>query len=495
MRCLTLADEVLRRGGSVRFVAAAMPERLVGAVKAAGHAVNLLTVESSDRVDEGVDWDRTVWSEARQHADAAATLSIACAHGASSLLVDHYRLDARFEEAVGLPIVVLDDLANRRHRAALLVDHNLGRSAGDYAGLLPAGATILAGPHFAALRPAFAALRPKAIARRKAGGAPRRILLSLGSTDVGGFTAPALAATCAVFDKIPIDVVIRQDAPSRAAVDVLAAIHPAIRVHDQPADMAALMAAADLAIGAGGTTSWERCALGLPTACLILAQNQRFVAEQLAAVGVADFARTVADLSPLLQAFADDPMRLERMSAAAFAVTDGYGAARVVDQLLAAPINSTCAELRLRPATAADTERLWLWRNDPATRAASQTTGAIRWKDHVRWLAGVLADSAREVGVVEAGGKPVATVRFDRGAGGAEVSIVLDPDARRRALGWPVLDLACRDYRARHPGLSLLATIRPGNAASERIFTRSGFRRAPGLSPAGFALYVAEPAP
>jgi RimJ/RimL family protein N-acetyltransferase len=105
-----------------------------------------------------------------------------------------------------------------------------------------------------------------------------------------------------------------------------------------------------------------------------------------------------------------------------------------------------------------------------------------------------MADPARELIIAEADGEAVATVRFDRDDASAEVSITLAPDARGRALAYPVLDAACRDYWTRHEDTRLLATIRPDNRASLRVFEHVGFRRTGELSPTGFAYYVAEPA-
>lgn len=46
-------------------------------------------------------------------------------------------------------------------------------------------------------------------------------------------------------------------------------------------NMAELMAKSDLAIGAAGSTSWERCCLGLPSIMVVLADNQNLIAKDL----------------------------------------------------------------------------------------------------------------------------------------------------------------------------------------------------------------------
>jgi spore coat polysaccharide biosynthesis predicted glycosyltransferase SpsG len=96
---------------------------------------------------------------------------------------------------------------------------------------------------------------------------------------------------------------------------------------------------ADLAVGAGGSTTWERCVLALPTLTLILADNQAPAARALAAAGVAPcldvaapnfeaaFEREVLDLL-------ENGDRRAALSAASAGVCDGLGAARVAEAFL-----------------------------------------------------------------------------------------------------------------------------------------------------------------
>ena len=98
--------------------------------------------------------------------------------------------------------------------------------------------------------------------------------------------------------------------------------------------MAALTAAADLAIGAGGSSVWERCCLGLPSLTLVLADNQQDATAALAARGATE-AVGEGDVAGRLAALLADPIRLAQMSRAASALCDGQGAGRVAERLLA----------------------------------------------------------------------------------------------------------------------------------------------------------------
>jgi spore coat polysaccharide biosynthesis predicted glycosyltransferase SpsG len=98
-------------------------------------------------------------------------------------------------------------------------------------------------------------------------------------------------------------------------------------------NMAQRMADSDLAIGAVGSTSWERCCLGLPTLMVVLAKNQQPSALALEAAQAARLVGTVGDIAtqlPLAIAELIASDGLSQMSVAASAVTDGLGIKKVL---------------------------------------------------------------------------------------------------------------------------------------------------------------------
>jgi len=257
------------------------------------------------------------------------------------LVADHYGRDADFEtpcRAFADAVLVIDDLADRPHDADLLLDQNLGRRAADYADLVPAGCRVLTGPTYALLRPEFAALRSNALVRRRAAERVERILVSFGMADPNGLTLRGLRAIAAAGYKGHVDAVIGGGAPDIADVHALAAeMGPQVRVLSDVEDMATLMADADLAIGAGGTTSWERCALGLPALVLIVADNQIPIAEALADAGAAWIIGDLGVAEGTLRAAIGDILADERAvlagAMAAADICDGEGCGRVLEAL------------------------------------------------------------------------------------------------------------------------------------------------------------------
>ena len=257
-----------------------------------------------------------------------------------AVVFDHYGLSAPDHRALarGRPTLVIDDLANRPLEADLVLDSGPARRAGDYAGLTPPGGTLLLGPNHAPVRPAFPALREAALARRAAGGPVQRILISLGLTDVGGITGRVVDLLLPRLGDIALDVVMGSGAPSLARLQAMR--DPRVVLHIDTQDMPRLTLEADLAIGAGGSSSWERCTLALPTLTLVLADNQVAVATALAAagaspsltVGAPDF--DTAFGREIDRLMADEGLRAA-LSAASAGICDGGGADRVAAAFLA----------------------------------------------------------------------------------------------------------------------------------------------------------------
>jgi UDP-2,4-diacetamido-2,4,6-trideoxy-beta-L-altropyranose hydrolase len=270
--------------------------------------------------------------------DARQTLDALKAWKPDWLVVDHYALDAKWERALADAagkIMVIDDLANRPHECELLLDQNLGRVASDYDGLLPAECQRLIGPRYALLRPEFAALREQSLSRRS-NPELKRILISLGGVDRTNVTGRVLEALSesALPRSTELDIIMGAAAPYLDDVRQQTARLPfKATVSVNVKDMAQRMCLADLAIGAAGSTSWERCCLGLPAILMVLAENQVPGAKALEAAGAAKMIGVpalVATMLPSIFAALSNTTWLIRMSKAAANITDGQGVFSVV---------------------------------------------------------------------------------------------------------------------------------------------------------------------
>lgn len=338
MRCLTLATALREAGADCHFLCREHPGHLAPAIRQRGFRCTLLLPPPPAGAVLR-DSDYAAWLGVDAALDAAeAAARLAPEAPVDWLVVDHYALDASWERQLRpycRRLLIIDDLANRPHDCDLLLDQNLGRQASDYDGLLPATATVLAGPTHALLRPEFARLRAASLARRS-GGRLQSLLVSMGGVDLDNATAGLLRQLpgCALPADCRLTVIMGANAPWLNQVRELAAELPwPCDVKVDVADMAALTAACDFAIGAAGSTAWERCCLGIPSALVVLADNQRPIADALVAEGACwPLGRPddIGDHLPGVLAEAADPDRLAAMSARAARIVDGLGTSRVV---------------------------------------------------------------------------------------------------------------------------------------------------------------------
>jgi UDP-2,4-diacetamido-2,4,6-trideoxy-beta-L-altropyranose hydrolase len=326
MRCLTLARALEDAGAACAFVATPAAAAVLDAFGA-----------DLARIDTGPAAPADLAERAARHA-----------HAFDAVVIDHYGLAAPEHRAIaaGRPTLVIDDLADRPLAADLVLDSGPARQAADYDGLVPPHAELLLGPNHAPVRPAFAALRKAALARRAGAPDVRRILVSLGLTDVGAITGRVVDLALPLLQQAGggdtvLDVVLGAGAPSLPSLRDQARTEPRLVLHVDSQDMPQLTLEADLAVGAGGSTSWERCVLALPTLLLVLAANQGEASQALAqadavlALDVADPDFDAAFVDALARLLAEPPLR-DRLSTASAAVCDGRGAARVAAHFLEA---------------------------------------------------------------------------------------------------------------------------------------------------------------
>jgi UDP-2,4-diacetamido-2,4,6-trideoxy-beta-L-altropyranose hydrolase/UDP-4-amino-4,6-dideoxy-N-acetyl-beta-L-altrosamine N-acetyltransferase len=490
MRCLTLADALQAQGAQCYFLCREHPGDLCELVEARGYPIHRLPQKECDIKTAGTpgaepepahaDWLGASWAQ-----DAAACLPLLAELAPAWLVVDHYALDHRWETAVldGLPgsrprLLVIDDLADRRHLADLLLDQNLGRQAEDYRGLIPERCQVLAGPRYALLRPEFREWREASLSRRARAPQLHRLLINLGGVDKDNVTGRVLDAltTCDLPADLLISVVMGASAPWREAMTAQARAMPRhTEVVVNVSDMARRMSEADLAIGAAGSTSWERCCLGLPTLMVVLADNQREIADALAAKGAA-LPLELADLEASLAgqlARLDAPGALTAMSQQAADLVDGQGTAQVLAAL------QQTGNRRLRPMQAQDLERVLAWRNHPEVRRHMYTQRLINPEEHRGWFERASQAPQRHLLIYEQDGEPLGFVNLnvvDTAAGRAEWGFYLAPDAPRgsgRGLGQCTLTYAFTTLRLH----KLCGEVLADNTRSQRFHERLGFRR------------------
>lgn len=470
VRCATLAKALIQQGANPFFICRRLPGNLIDWLGAHGFVVHVLpavdnAAESWNSIPEQIDADQT------------ADFLMQIGQKPDWLVVDHYGLGALWETALRTAthqIMVIDDLANRKHDADLLLDQNFFWEAGHrYEGLLPLECRQLLGPRYALLRDDFSSLRKLGRPDRKR---ICKIVVSFGGADAANETAKALDALDLIdAGDIEVDVIIgasnlhRDEIASRCAAD------RRMRFHCQTDQIANIFWNADLSIGAGGTTTWERCALGLPSIVISIAENQEKISEDMAKAGALLYVGrsqdvTVKTLGHVIDTAMRCPELLYSLSEHSRRIVDGKGTRRVALRLLGAGIS-------LRRATEADASATHEWRNSVEVRRYSGSGEEIQLVDHERWFSALLLDPARALLIGEMNGRAIGVLRFDElQSTETTVSIYLVPGELSKGYGPLLLQAGQQWLTVQYPKLRwIVARIHADNKPSISAFTEAGY--------------------
>lgn len=474
MRCLTLADRFRLRGDTTRFVCRSIPEHFARMLVAGGHELAELPAASNPVIASDPDGGYAGWLGVTQEQDADDTVAALAGRSWDWLVVDHYAIDRRWETCLrksASGILVIDDLADRDHDCDWLLDQNRIDGGNAYRNRVPAACGVLLGPRYALLREEFARQHQNALPRQ---GEVRRVFVCFGGVDASGYTLHAIQALAGMgAADLAVDVVTGAQNPHLEDIRVLCARY-GYACHIQTDRMAGLMAAADLAIGAGGVNLWERCAAGLPALVVITAENQREQVDVAARLGVIYVPDQSADLAGMLASHLYALIRNRRLrhalSVQGIQTVDGRGAARVVAAL-------SFRAVTFRRAAPQDCETLFAWRNHPDIRKYSHDPAPISPDVHRDWYAAVMRDTSRILLIGSCDGDDLGVVRFDLNAAHeAEISIYLTPARLQSQMGEPLLIGAERWLLENLPGVSRIrATVQAANAASNALFRRAGY--------------------
>ncbi len=348
MRCLTLADALKLKGGECHFICRDHPGSLIAQIMEHDYPVKSLTFkEKNDQDLNGVTDNEGLpshshWLGDSWQADAELTARILNEYSPDWLIVDHYSLDIRWESAVMSTcnkLMVIDDLADRKHECDVLLDQTFGRRASDYKSYAPESTKLLLGSHYALLRPEFSRWREYSLGRREKPEL-KQLLITFGGADPDNITSLVLDSlkNCDLPGSLEIVVVMGATAPYASMIEKQAHKMPfKTRVLNNISNMAEIMSKSDIAIGSAGSTSWERAMLGLPTITLTVADNQNLIANHLHAEGAAISMGGTEDIEKKLPESLDelmDPDKLRDMSRRASRIVDASGESRVLEEIL-----------------------------------------------------------------------------------------------------------------------------------------------------------------
>ena len=334
MRCLTLAQVLKENGANVEFICRKHKGSLIDKIRLNGFIAHEL--ELFGEADVNTSLAHSHWLGATQQQDADDCIDILKAEKPNWLIVDHYALDEQWQKRLKPyyeKLMVIDDLADRKHQCDILLDQTFGRQKEDYLAFTTKGCELLLGSQYALLRSEFAKWRPYSLKRRRTLEL-KQLLINMGGIDVNNVTENVLdeLKLCNLPNDMNITVVMGGLAPHLESVKSKAMTLPyKTEVKVDVGNMAEVMANSDIAIGAAGATTWERCCLGLPTIQIVTAENQNTIAKSLAKNNAIKLLQDIKELSRMIS---DVTCWMKDVSGFAQQISDGLGSMRVVSEII-----------------------------------------------------------------------------------------------------------------------------------------------------------------
>jgi UDP-2,4-diacetamido-2,4,6-trideoxy-beta-L-altropyranose hydrolase len=340
MRCLTLAEQLRKKGCFITFLARKHAGNLNHLIKEKKFDVIELPLHSNQTFQENRK-PYLEWLGCEQSKDAKDCIAAIQSNSQiiDVLIVDHYALGEQWEKAMRpwvKKIMVIDDLADRKHDCDMLLDQTYGRKKGDYHGFVSTQTKLLMGSAFALLRQEFSKWRNYSLSRRTEPEL-KQILITMGGVDAFNVTGAVLNViqNSDLPRFIKFVVVMGRGAPYLKHIkQMVKQLSFKVEVKVDEKNMAELMANSDLAIGGAGSTAWERCCLGLPSIMIDLAKNQQLVAETLSKAGAALLV-TKSELVHIENLLVQlDKSRLNKLSDSAAKIVNGQGVYCTTHELL-----------------------------------------------------------------------------------------------------------------------------------------------------------------
>lgn len=492
MRCLTLASKFKGDNYRIIFLCKQNDGHLIGFIKNSDYEVVRLSAPNSN---QSLEQDEQLWLGCDHQDDANECLQrfsdLKISH-IDLLIVDHYSLDYQWQDILKPlceKIMVIDDLANRKHHCDILLDQTFGRASIDYKTLVPKHCKLLLGMPYMLLRDEFHQARELAqLQRQKLQNNPlNQILVSLGGTDPDNIASKILrwlVSIEATYEKLNICLVANGSSKFLGELNSLSKKHPSIRIVINPPSMAKLMLNADIAIGSSGATAWERCCLGLPTLSIISADNQKQVSENLEQAGAIlslGYFKQLKEHSfkGAFDKLFRDKKLYQNMVQKSFDCCDGLGADRSAKEIL-----RVISNVELRLATIKDKEITFKWQSNKNIRQYFKQPKIPKKVEHDHWFKNNLADPTSSLYIILYDKLPVGTLRLDELCKLEYIiSILVSPDLQGKGIALQTLN---KISDLVENGL-FFADIHQDNINSIKLFKKAGFEP---VSPSRYRLQI-----
>ncbi|MBV6624167.1 MAG: UDP-2,4-diacetamido-2,4,6-trideoxy-beta-L-altropyranose hydrolase [Rivularia sp. (in: Bacteria)] len=411
--------------------------------------------------------------------DAVETVNIAHNLNAEWVVVDGYHFGSEYQKLIkesGLHLLFIDDYGHANHYYAdLVLNQNIHAHENLYFNK-ESYTQLLLGTDYTLLRREFWQWRGW---KRETPSVANKILVTLGGADPDNVTSKVIQGLQLVEgEELEVVVVVGGSNPHYEQLKTATkqSSFP-IRLERNVTNMPELMAWADVAIASAGSTSWELAFMGLPSLVLILADNQRDIAQKLGEIEVSinlgwheDV--SVEQISKVIIELLESAEIRSKMTSLGNELVSGEGSNKVLVSLQG-------KEIRLRPVNQTDCKLLWHWANDPEVRSVSfSSNSTIPWNNHVQWFNSKLSSPNCIIYIaINKLDEPIGQVRFDIKANEATISISIDANFRSQSYGSKLIKIATEKLFFESDIKTINAYIKNDNYKSVKSFINSGFHQ------------------
>lgn len=481
IRCLNIATKFKSVGAECFFVTKTHYGNIIDRIAEAQFAVK--TIIANDKNDVYIE-DELKWLGGSQENDAKIFCNLISDDDIDPdmIIVDHYSLDNIWERNVKskfptCKLVVIDDLCNRMHYCDFIVDQTFGREPQEYRIFNSNDAKLLIGPEYALLHTDFRKLRQESCIRKSGKKKSKKLLLTMGGVDRSNVTGKIISFLnnfkCDFIDEIDVVIGPRYPFENELQKQILDSKYT-IRIHQNISNMPELMMDADIAVGALGGTTWERCVMGLPAVNISIANNQKTIAEKMSAAGMIVIDEKSLHSQLLLASLLNLNENYDVQKQLTNTICDGHGLTRVIQKLVSIPARDG-VNVELTPATESDTEFVYKLQCMDETRRYARNPRVPSWDEHKAWMKNKLKDKTSFFYIINHESK-CGVLRLDAIQDKKfcyEISIFLS----NICFGKGIASAAIKRAIFLHKSKNIIATVHPDNIASNNLFNSIGFTK------------------
>ena len=463
MRCIALAQAWQDRGGDVTFLSYCDSETLRQRI--IDEDFDFIPIEKPH--PEPYDLSSTLKVLSAMRYDLSATCPW--------LVLDGYHFTPNYQKVIrenGYRLLVIDDMAHIDHyHADILLNQNIHASSLRYS--CDMDTVKLLGCEYVLLRREFLKYKNW---KREIPEKARKILVTMGGGDPDNVTLKVIKALNSLNDSdIEVKIVAGPMNPNINSLEKKLHNSPyALGLLSRASNMPELMAWADIAISAGGSTCWELAFMGLPSLIITVADNQIEIAEGLQQACAEIHLGWHDEITPnsiaeTLQKMLYNNERMEDISENGQRLVDGSGGKRILRSMLV-------SEMQIQLVKEENCELLWKWANDPKTRSASFHSNPIAWEQHCQWFTDKLNSSDCIIYLVSINqNNPFGQVRFDIKKNTAVISLSIAKEFRGLGMSSEMIKRACIQFFRENKIQTVQALIKEKNMISISAFKKAGF--------------------